>query len=62
MKCGQNFFYTTVQDKRVSHWNMWEVLITYGGQQGGVTFVIPRTMSMDVVRGLMEPTSLQPTT
>lgn len=26
------------------------------------TFVMPRTMSMEVVRGLMEPTSLQPTT
>lgn len=27
-----------------------------------VTFVMPRTMSMDVVSGLIEPTSLQPTT
>lgn len=27
-----------------------------------VTLVMPRTMSMEVVSGLMEPTSLQPTT
>ena len=41
--------------------NREEVLIRQR-QERDVTFVMPRTMSMDVVRGLIEPTSLQPTT
>lgn len=31
-------------------------------RQSSATFVMPRTMSIDVVSGLMVPTSLQPTT
>lgn len=37
-----------------SHNNIW--------WQSSATFVMPRTMSIDVVSGLMVPTSLQPTT